>query len=470
MKTFEAIYGRRSIREFARNEQIPESNFERIIRAAGHCPSDPIGQYPWRLILIRDDQGTKDLLADCAKEVAQMVFGTSYEAFGPGHLWYISEDHRLAVAETRITGELWEYPRDADAVFVPVVSKGAWTDTLASYTGKGEYVAQHLGFAVQNMWLTGHSYGVGAGYSGMPSLDVRRREQIAEFLGIPPSWEMTGAFCFGFPSRPRHFGPSRPPIDSVTFSEYWGNCYVREALSEEMPRGMELPVTELEDAIENLNFVEGFEDADVPQWMVEKVVDAAMWGPVPENSKNWRFIIVRDKDAKRFLSEIVNEKKHEPGFFNSPEHLYGRLQYLPESDRVERMEEFFEADLGGWLAQADVLIVVVNNDMAWGDSPGMGIPGPPPLLAISAGCCIQNSLIAASALGLGINYDVLAGGAAKTRQLVLDYFGVPASSWYPQGIIGLGKPGKKLRAPPRPSLESLVYSECWGNSYKFKTL
>jgi len=75
-------------------------------------------------------------------------------------------------------------------------------------------------------------------------------------------------------------------------------------------------------------------------------------------------------------------------------------------------------------------------------------------------------LIATTALGLGFNYDTLAAGDSKSRQPLLDYFGVPAAAWYPQGIIGLGKPGKKHVPMTSRKPENLIYSEYWGNRYE----
>jgi nitroreductase len=209
MDTFEALYTRRSIREFARGKLIPAEIVERIIASAWYSLAMPGGQFPWKLLVVRD-QTTKDMLADSAREVAMMMFGGSFELFGPGHLWYLPRDTQIAVAEYTMSGELWEYPRDTDVVFIPLFTKMAWVDTIPNITSTIDLHLQFQGFATQNMWLVGHKYGIGAGYNGMPMLDVRRREAIVEHLGIPSSWEPGGAFCFGYAKSPRYFGPARP--------------------------------------------------------------------------------------------------------------------------------------------------------------------------------------------------------------------------------------------------------------------
>ena len=471
MDTFEAIYSRRSIRNFVKGKHIPEDALEEIMESSRYVLPSPMGSYLWKIVMVREDETVRNLLADAAKEVARVMFGASFEVFGPGHLWYMPKDTQLAVAEYSTTGELWTYPREADVVFVPVISKGAWSDTSNIYSSYMEYWAQYVGFATQNMWLIGHSLGIGSAYNGMPLLDTRRRELVEEYLGVPSSCETTGAYCFGYADRPRYFGPARPPIEGVTFSEYWGRPYRRIAFSQSASEEMKLPETDLREVIHNLNFVESFADEPIPQWMVEKAIDAAIWGPVPENFKNWRFIIIKDKESKEFLAELVNEKKGLPFQYNWPELQYARASYLPEEQRLEKVEEFYTKDMGGWLKEADTLILVLSCYDQWRDQPYAicGVPGRLPMLNISTGCCIQNMFVAATALGLGMNYDILAAGGTASRDPLLWYFGIPATSWCPQGIVGLGKPGKKLDLPPKPPLETLICDEYWGRPHKSRS-
>ena len=51
---------------------------------------------------------------------------------------------------------------------------------------------------------------------------------------------------------------------------------------------------EIEETLRNLNLVQSFGDRPVSPWMLEKILDTAIWGPVPENFKNWRFIVIKD--------------------------------------------------------------------------------------------------------------------------------------------------------------------------------
>ena len=169
MDTFDAIHRRRAIRDFDPGKQIPDKALELILDSARYALPTPEGILPWRFIMLRD-QESKEFMADCAKEVAQTMFGSSFETFGPGHLWYLPVDTQIRVAENTATGELWRYPRDAAVNFVPTLNTGSWTDSVIPFTDDIEIISQYLGFAAQNMWLVARSVDVGAGFNAMPSV------------------------------------------------------------------------------------------------------------------------------------------------------------------------------------------------------------------------------------------------------------------------------------------------------------
>ena len=461
MDVWQALYERRSVRDFDQTKKIPQDVMDKIMKSAWHALPAPDGQFPWRFIVVRDDAEVKEQLALSAKEVAKSAFGSSFEIFGPGHLWYMPMDVQLRTAEYTTTGDLWLYPRTADAVFVTAVNNGCWTDTLGSHSYDFELMVQYIGFAVQNMWLTAHKYGLGCGYNGMPMLDNRRRELNCELLAMPRSWESAGAFCIGYGKAPRYFGPTRPGLEGMVFSEYWGNTYCRMALEEEKYEAMELPQMEIEDAIANLNYVQSFEEGTIPRWQIEKILDVGMWGPMPEMVKNWRAIVIRDKETKDFLQRLLTEKKSAPWSFCWPEMLHSRTTGT-EEERLTKMEEMLTSGYGNWLSEADTLILMTATFMSWFDNPDEGIAaGVTPVFGVSTACCLQNMKIAATALGLGLNYEARVTGDAKTKELLMDFLGIP-TTWVPVGILALGRPGvsAEIRRPP---LEQLFHGEYWGN-------
>lgn len=463
MNVFQAIYERRSIRVFDEHRKIPDDVVVRMMNAARCILRIPTGEFPFRFIVV-DEKETREILAQSAKEVAMTMFGASFEVFGPGHLWYLPEDTRLKVAEYTTTGDLWTYPREAALVTVPVYTIGAWVDTITNISDQIDFYMQYLGMAVQNMWLVGYKYGVGSAYNGMPLLDVRRREKTAELLGIPWSWDPTGALCFGYPKEKRYYGPARTSLEEVVFQEYWGVPYERLAFRGEEYGDIEFPEKDVEEVVENLNFVDSFEEGDCPAWKVEKVMDCALWGPVPENFKNWRFVLIRDRETKAFIRDLARERIHTPWEHNWGEFNYSRMGHVADDARLEELDRFFTEGLGGWITEADTLILVLTTTFNWRDQPYPGMAsGSGHMFSISTGCVIQNMIVTASALDLGVAYDIWCCCDQRIGALLLDYLGVPQTTWIPLGVMGLGLPGRKSRQVPlKRSLNSLFYEEMWG--------
>ena len=90
LQVMKHIRSRRSIREFT-GGRIPDEHIELILEAARHAPS-PENMLMIRLIVIRDDQDTKEFLADIAQENAQTVFGSAPFELTSGRNWYIQDE------------------------------------------------------------------------------------------------------------------------------------------------------------------------------------------------------------------------------------------------------------------------------------------------------------------------------------------------------------------------------------------
>ena len=469
MDVFQAIYERRSIRVFDTKKHIPEDVLVKILNASRYSLRIPTGEYPFRFVVVNDHE-TREMIALSAKEVSSMLFGASFEMFGQGHLWYLPEDTRLKVAEYTTTGELWTYPRTADLVLVPVYTRNAWVDTITNISEQADVFMQFLGMATQNMWLVAYKYGVGSAYNGMPLVDVRRRELVATQLGLPWSWEPTGALCFGYAEGKRYYGPARTGLEEVVFKETWGVPYERIAFRDSAYGPMEFPEKDVEKVIENLNLVDSFAEGDFPEWKLEKILDCAMWGPFPENFKNWRFLIVKDQESKDFIKGLVAEKIHAPWIHNWGEFLYSRMGHVEEDARLEEVEKLLSEGLGNWISGADTLILVLTTVFNWRDQPYPAIAANCcHMFTISTGCAVQNMMIGATVLDLGFNYDIWSCGDDRSASMLMDYFGVPQVTWIPLGVLGLGRPGKKSQPVSRRRLlDSIFYQGVWGAESKYE--
>jgi len=225
---FDAIYLRRSIREFQKDKKVPNWMIEKVLDAARYAPS-PENVQPWKFIVIRD-QESKRFLADMAQETSSMAFGMAKYEMPSDRLWYIGKEARVDVVERMFDGRLFRYPEEADVVILACTSD-QWYDIPYVPTSLKEITDMAFAMSIQNMWLACTALGLGAGWDSFVCIgDERRREIVARFFGIPRNWRPITAFCIGWPKRARELGPARYPLEAITFEEYWGRPYVREAL------------------------------------------------------------------------------------------------------------------------------------------------------------------------------------------------------------------------------------------------
>jgi nitroreductase len=228
LDVFEAIYSRRTIRDFKKGEKIPNEVIERIIDAGRQAPS-PENVQPWKWIVIRD-QESKKLLADLAQETSSSAFGTARYEMPADRLWYIPPEARVDTVEGMFDGSLFRYPENADVVLLSCTSE-QYYDLQAVPGSMIEICIAAFAMAMQNMWLAATALGLGAGWDSFPCIgDERRRDLIYKHFGIPYGWRPITAFCLGVPAKGRALGPTRYPFEGVAFSEYWGKPYVRAAL------------------------------------------------------------------------------------------------------------------------------------------------------------------------------------------------------------------------------------------------
>ncbi len=458
LDTFTCIYERRSTRTFEEGAELPEDAMGKILDAARYAPRTADGDFPWRFIVVRD-KDTRELYANCAVEVAKVVFGGSFETFDR-HIWYMPEDTRMRVAEYTTTGELWRYPETAGAITVPLLTKGGRGRAYSALLQEDHLLAPYLGMAVQNMWLVASLYGIGAGYNAMANLDGRRREVVAAYLGIPRMWEPSGAYSFGITPATRASGPTRTALDAVTYSEYWGNKYERLAYRGE-GQDIKIPSVSIIDTIKNLNLVSSFKSGKVDDWMIERIIDTAMWSPSPENLKHWRFLVVRSGESKEFLYHLIDENKGTAWYWLYHEANLARYWYVKEEERLARLDRDLERGPGAWVREADTLIIICAG-MGWIDSGSHPLAAARnPFMKEATGCGIQNMMLAATALGLGTNFETTVPHECATEQLAMERFGIP-HTWQILGIVGIGQAGEKEEQPPLQPSEELFYDEYYG--------
>jgi nitroreductase len=117
---------------------------------------------------------------------------------------------------------------------------------------------------------------------------------------------------------------------------------------------------ELSEAIKKRRSIRAFKKQDIPEEIVEKLIDAARWAPSAGNIQPWEFVIVRKQDVK---------------------------------------EELVKAADQAFIEEAPVVIVVCANEKL--SSMGYGIRGRTLYCIQDTAAAIQNILLTAHSLGLG---------------------------------------------------------------------
>ena len=68
-----------------------------------------------------------------------------------------------------------------------------------------------------------------------------------------------------------------------------------------------------------------FKQKDVPDELLEKIMEAGRWAPSGDNGQAWRFIVVRDPVTKEALGKIVMLPTREDITMPIQEHLIVEL-------------------------------------------------------------------------------------------------------------------------------------------------
>jgi len=173
------------------------------------------------------------------------------------------------------------------------------------------------------------------------------------------------------------------------------------------------------------------DDADV-----ERVLDAATFAPSAENRQPWVFVVVRDERRRAEIGALTRRAWEEGGRAHSEGRLAPGL--LAEVDAGAR----------GGVSSAPVL-VVVGGDTRLGDAR---------VLEASIFPCVQNLLLAATALGLGSSLTTLP--LVFGRELAAAV-GLP-DEVRAMAVVPLGWPARPLSPPRRQPLADKAHREVYG--------
>ncbi|MFI5314961.1 MAG: nitroreductase family protein [Myxococcota bacterium] len=196
----------------------------------------------------------------------------------------------------------------------------------------------------------------------------------------------------------------------------------------------------------------------IPDAVLARLVQAAVWAPTGGNVQPWRVVLVRDASAKLALGAL-----YEKAWAEYAGGVRRSLGSLPE-DRRAPHERTLAA--GDYLAQhfAETPVVAVfcfdPKQMAITDS---GLARPSVVGGGSVYPAVQNFLLAARAEGLGCVLTTLLCQREAAVKTLLD---IP-DGWGTCAAIPLGYPLRRGHGPlSRRATEKLAFADRWGAPYR----
>jgi nitroreductase len=189
---------------------------------------------------------------------------------------------------------------------------------------------------------------------------------------------------------------------------------------------------ELFEAINNRRSIRRYTSDAVDDDKINAILEAGRWAPSWGNSQCWRFVVVRDGEIKKKLTEAL----------------------LP----IRLPDREIPNPATGAFSLAPVIIVVgaeIGKAGGKHGHPGEYVTDKGDWFMFDTALAVQNMVLAAHALGLG---TVIIGAfdAARVEQAL----GVPPG-YRVVTMFPLGVPAQPGKAPPRKELSELVLHDKW---------
>ncbi|MGP3703356.1 MAG: nitroreductase family protein [Candidatus Bathyarchaeota archaeon] len=179
---------------------------------------------------------------------------------------------------------------------------------------------------------------------------------------------------------------------------------------------------ELMEAIKSRRSVRRFTNKDVEDEKLKEIFEAARWAPSWANTQCWEFIVVKNNETKKKISETLR-----PG--------------NPATNAV---------------ASAPVVIVACGRKRLAGFYGESAMTDKGDWLMFDVALAIQNMCLAIHNLGLG---TVIVG--AFNSKKVAEILNVPENVDV-VAILPVGYPEKVPKTPPRKNVEDFVFYESYG--------
>ncbi len=180
---------------------------------------------------------------------------------------------------------------------------------------------------------------------------------------------------------------------------------------------------ELMEAIKQRRSVRSYRGDEVPEELLNQVLEAARWAPSWANTQCWEFIIIKDKQTKEKLAETLSPANPARGAFGT----------------------------------APIVIVACGRKGKAGFYKGEATTVKGDWFMFDVALAMQNLVLTAHSLGLGTVHVGLFD--SKKAEEIL---GVPDEVEVVE-MTPLGYPEKIPNAPPRKEIKDFVFYDRYGN-------
>ena len=197
------------------------------------------------------------------------------------------------------------------------------------------------------------------------------------------------------------------------------------------------------DALYSQRAIRYFTDEPVPDETVHRLIEAATKAPSGGNRQGWKFLVIRDQDAKNAIANYYEK---------SWELAYGSENPNPPDiqSHVRRSADH----LARHMAEVPVLIMAcIEHD---GEPSSMGRGG-------SIFPAVQNLLLAAQGLGLG---SCLTSLHKRYEDEIKELLGIPENV-ETAALLPIGFPASNARYGPttRAPVEEVTFRERWEQAW-----
>jgi nitroreductase len=215
---------------------------------------------------------------------------------------------------------------------------------------------------------------------------------------------------------------------------------------------------ELYEAMSSCRAVRRLRTDPIPDDVLTRLLQAAVWAPTGGNVQPWRVILVRDASAKQALGAL-----YEKAWSQYSGQVRAGLASLPDERRAPHERTLAAGDyLAAHFAATPVIAVFCFDpkQMAITDA---GLARPSVVGGGSVYPAVQNFLLAARAEGLGC---VLTTLLCQHEAAVKALLAIP-DGWGTSAAIPLGYPLRKGHGPlSRRPIDKLAYADRWGSPYR----